>query len=228
MSVNNKPSSRFVANALQREIRRALPAASSRRYSALLMLSGGLDSVALLANVLQDTDHSLHVHHIEIQNYENRLQAENDALEKVLAYCREHFRPFSYSTSRSELPLGRGGGYDLTLVLFTAARVHTALGRIVDVVYTGHIAPSRAEILEGAAVFNACYINKRFKPVWLRPLANLRKIDVYDSIPGELADLTWSCRRPVYEGNSYRPCGECHTCRSMAEVSQTLRQRSTG
>jgi hypothetical protein len=222
--MQKEPKSRAVANALQQEVRRALPAASSRLYSALLMLSGGLDSVSLLANILEETDHSLHAHHIEIQNYENRLQAESEALQAVLAYCRERYRAFSFSTSKSEFPLGRGGGFDLTLVLFTAARVHTALGRVIDIVYTGHIAPTRPEILEGSAVFNACYINKRFKPVWLRPLDRLKKIDIYDSIPQELAELTWSCRRPVYQGDSYRPCGQCHTCRSMAEVFRLRRQ----
>jgi 7-cyano-7-deazaguanine synthase in queuosine biosynthesis len=189
------------------------------------MLSGGLDSVALLANLLQQTDQRLHVHHIKLQNYENRSEIENRAIDRILAYSREHYRPFSYSTSGSDFPLGKGGGYDLTLVLFTAARVHTALGRTVDIVWTGHISPTRAEIIEGSAVFNACHINKRFKPMWLWPLAHLKKIDIYDSIPRELADLTWSCRRPVAEAERYTPCGQCHACRSRAEVGRILAQR---
>jgi 7-cyano-7-deazaguanine synthase in queuosine biosynthesis len=182
------------------------------------MLSGGLDSVALLANVLQETDQRVHAHHIELRNFENRWQAEQEALDKVLAYCREHNRAFSYTSSTLDFPVGRGGGFDLTLVLFTAARVHTALGCVVDIVYTGHIAPTRAEIVEGSAVFNGCYINKRFKPLWLWPLAHLRKREVYASIPPELAEMTWSCRRPVHEEGGYRPCGACHACRSRAEV----------
>jgi hypothetical protein len=223
MALNAQGSNRSVANAIKGEVRRALPGSGPRRHSALLMLSGGLDSVALLANVLTETDQRLHVHHIEIQNYENRLEVENEAVAAVLAYFREHYRAFSYSTSRSEFPLGKGGGFDLTLVLFTAARVHTALGSIVDVVYTGHIAPTRAEIVEGSAVFNACYINKRFKPVWLWPLARMRKTDIYESIPGQLAELTWSCRTPVQVAGGYQPCGECHACRSRAEVAGIAR-----
>jgi 7-cyano-7-deazaguanine synthase in queuosine biosynthesis len=211
-----------VANGLQKELDRAFPGQSSRSHSALLMLSGGLDSVALLANILQETSQTVHAHHIEIQNFEDRRQAENDALHRILAYCREHYRPFTFTTSVSEFPLGLGGGYDLTLALFTAARVHTALGRVVDIVYTGHIAPSRAEIVEGAAVFNACYINKRCKPVWLRPLAHVKKADIYQSIPLELAEMTWSCRKPVYRGSSYEACGSCHACRSRAQVSALL------
>jgi hypothetical protein len=208
-----------VANALHKTVSRAFPSGSGRVYTGLLMFSGGLDSVDLLANLLQETEQSLHAHHIEIQNYENRAQAENDAVRKTLAHFREHYRAFSYSSSKSEFPLGRGGGFDLTLVLFTAARAHTALGRVVDIVYTGHIAPTQAEILEGSAVFNACYINKRFKPKWLRPLAHLKKRDIYESIPTELAELAWSCRRPVYTAGQYEPCGRCHTCRSLAGLS---------
>ena len=211
-----------VANAIKREVRRALPGSGSRKYSALLMLSGGLDSVALLANVLDVTGQQLHVHHIEIQNYEDRRDVENQAVDRVLAYLRQHQRPFSYSTSRSAFPLGKGGGFDLTLVLFTAARVHTALGRVVDIVYTGHIAPNRPEITEGMAVYNACYINKRFKPVWLWPLARLKKLEIYQSIPAELAEMTWSCRRPVRDGVSFQPCGQCHACHSRQEVDRLL------
>ncbi len=228
MATPTPPGSRAVANALKREVRKALPCTKQRRHSALLMLSGGLDSVALLANVLAETDQRLHVHHIEIQNFEDRRDVENQALEGVLAYLRKHHRPFSYSTSKSEFPLGKGGGFDLTLVLFMAARVHTALATVVDLVYTGHIAPNRPEILEGSAVFNACYINKRFKPVWLWPLARLKKIEIYESIPQELADLTWSCRKPVREGDAFRPCGMCHACRSRDEVSRLLAARSKG
>ena len=224
----SKQGSPAVANALKREIRRALPTTKQRRHSALLMLSGGLDSVALLANILSETDQRLHVHHIEIQNFENRRQVENEAVEQVLAYLRQHYRPFSYSSSRSEFPLGKGGGFDLTLVLFVAARVHTALASVVDIVYTGHIAPNRPEILEGSAVFNACYINKRFKPVWLWPLARLKKIEIYESIPRELAELTWSCRKPVRDGDLFRPCGQCHACQSRDEVGRLLAARIKG
>ena len=155
VSRDTQPKNRDVANALHGSLNRAFPGKSGRVYSGLVMCSGGLDCVALLANLLRETDQALHAHHIEIQNYENRAEAENDAVRETLAYFREHYREF---------PLGRGGGFDLTLVLFTAARVHTALGRVVHIVYTGHIAPTQAEILEGSAVFNACYINKRFKP----------------------------------------------------------------
>jgi len=228
MPGEDKANSRVVASALHRALDRAFPAQAGRTLSGLLMLSGGLDSVALLANLLQETEQRLYVHHLEIQNFENRQRAENAALEQVLAYCRAHYRDFSYSTSQSEFLLGRGGGFDLTLVLFTAARVHTALGQVVDVIYTGHVSPTRAEIVEGSAVFNACYINKRHKPSWMWPLAHLRKADIYAAIPRELAEMTWSCRRPIYREGDYLPCGACHACRSRAEAARLLGEAGRG
>jgi 7-cyano-7-deazaguanine synthase in queuosine biosynthesis len=222
MAPQGSADNRVVAAALHKALDRAFPRPATRRRTGLVMLSGGLDSVALLVNLLQETDQQLYAHHIELQNFENRRRAENEALEQVLAYCRRHYRPFSYSTSRVEFPLGRGGGFDLSLVLFTAARVHTALGCVVDAVYTGHLSPTRDEIVEGSAVLNACYISKSFKPRWLWPLAHLKKVDVYRALPRELAAMTWSCRRPVAAGGTYRPCGRCHTCRSLQEVARLL------
>lgn len=48
------------------------------------MYSGGLDSVALLANVLAETNHHVHVHHIELSNREGRAEVENQAVATTL------------------------------------------------------------------------------------------------------------------------------------------------
>ncbi|MFX0139568.1 MAG: 7-cyano-7-deazaguanine synthase [Candidatus Hodarchaeota archaeon] len=76
------------------------------------------------------------------------------------------------------------------------------------------------DIIVETAVYNACYINRQHKPVLLRPLIFLKKIDVYESIPKELAEMTWSCRRPIYKGNTYEICGKCHACKSREEIKK--------
>jgi hypothetical protein len=157
---------------------------------------------------------------------EGRDVAENEALEKVIEYCRSNYRDFDYTTSKSEFNLGLGGGLDLTLSLFMASRVYTALGGGIDIVFTGHMAIRTWEVVEGAAVFSACFVNKKFKPEWLRPLTGLRKVDTYESIPQELADMTWSCRRPLYVEDTYRPCGKCHACQTLAKAVAQSRARS--
>ena len=86
------------------------------------MYSGGLDSVALLANVLAETDRQVHVHHIDIVNRDGRSAVENIAVEKTLDYIRREYRDFDYSSSRNEFNIGWGGGTDLQLTLFTAVK----------------------------------------------------------------------------------------------------------
>lgn len=217
------PNDRVVADALKV----SLESARTKRKNgvrSLVMFSGGLDSVALLANILKETDHHVHVHHIEIVNKEGRDVAEDIAVEKTLDYIRKNYREFDYSSSRNEFMLGLGGGTDLQLALFTAGRVVTALQGNIDFVFTGHIQPPFWELSEGATVFNAVFIHRRQKPEWLWPFSKInagfttRKAHIYASIPQELAELTWSCRTPVSATSIYTPCGKCHACKARSAL----------
>lgn len=203
---------------------------NSMNTRSLLMFSGGLDSVALLWNLLQHTEQKLHVHHIEICNFENRDRAENMAIDRVMEYVKDTCRDFDYSVSANIFNLGKGGGLDQTLALFTASRVVAALGGTETFVYTGHIQPALWEMQEGAAVFNACFIGKRWKPLWLTPLSHVaggfqqRKVNIYESMPQELADMTWSCRKPVWDDTDTvpTPCGTCHACKGRQAIKNAI------
>lgn len=208
-------------NEIQSNLKTSLEKCRTRnpdQARAIVMYSGGLDSVALLANILQHTNQKVHVHHIDIANFENRTQAERDACRETVVWLRRNYRDFEYSTSSNTFNIGKGGGLDLTLSMFVAGRLTIALGNIHNIVYTGHIDPAQWEITEGAAVFNALFMDRIGKPEWLRPLARMSKQDIYNSIPAELAELTWSCRRPVYENDKYIACGTCHTCKSLKDI----------
>ena len=212
------PNNREVANALKRTLAEARSSRFKRRLNTLIMYSGGLDSAAMLASVLQETDHKVHVHHIKIINNEARDVVEDTAVNSTLSFIREHYRDFDYSTSCNEFLLGKGGGTDLQLQMFTAGRVNCVLGGLLDNVLTGHQFPRFSVLSEGAVLFNAMSAERTRKPEWLRPLSRIKKIDVYESIPNELARLTWSCRKPVTEetrdGVVSVPCGKCHACKS--------------
>jgi hypothetical protein len=214
-----------VAKVLQTSFERArLPVGRPARM--LLMLSGGLDSVALLTNLLESTEHEVHAHHIVLDNFEDRAGAENAALERLRAWCDDHLRPFGFSSSVHGFRDFKGGGWDTTLTMFTASRVVRALASEwqTDLVITGHINPGFNELAEGEAVFHAAFMSRRRRPAWVRPLAWLsgdrteRKVAIRESVPDEVADCAWWCRRPVTEGEGWRPCGECHACKIMAEV----------
>ncbi len=214
------PNNTAVKNNLYRSMERAyLP---KRIAKSLVMISGGLDSVVLLTTLLAHTDHEVHAHHVEIRNTENRWEIENRTLERVLPYIREHYRPFTYSTSKYELMMGMGGGLDMTLAMFMAARVTCAEGTFMDLVHTGHVRANPYEYWEAAAVHTACYVNSRTKPMWIAPLSHLSKFDIYNAIPPQLADLTWSCRTPIEIGNDYQPCLTCHACKTRAELAKEV------
>ena len=83
--IGKRPANRAVADAL-RATQQAAAGDTGPQYKTLVMLSGGIDSVAVLANVRQETEHEVHAHHIELSNRENRQMAENDAVANVVDY----------------------------------------------------------------------------------------------------------------------------------------------
>ena len=225
------PVNRMVATALEKSLRSARTRYDRKNIRSLVMYSGGLDSVALLANILAETDHHVHVHHIDIANRDGRSEVETIAVEKTLNYIRREYRDFDYSSSRNEFNVGWGGGTDLQLTLFTAGRLTTALEGMVDMVFTGHIQPPFWELSEGAAVLNAVFIQRKQKPEWLWPFSKIdgpfgmRKVHIWESIPLELAEMTWSCRRPVKEGDQTQACNDCHACASRESLKEQIKIR---
>ena len=74
-----------------------------RKKSSVLMLSGGIDSVAGLKYLLVETDKSLYVHHIHLKNNEGiqypRYKKEAEAVRKIVPYMKKTFRNFNYTES---------------------------------------------------------------------------------------------------------------------------------
>jgi len=189
------------------------------KLTALVLLSGGIDSVAVLANVLVHSQLHVHAHHVELANRENRARAENDAVADVIDYCWTHFRDFEYSSSVNEFRV-TPKGYDLIVTLFHAAMVCLAANPRPDFVMTGHFHTSRARAVFGTRMLNSCFGFARNAPLWLRPLDAMTdskqiKTDIYRSVPRELAELSWSCRTPVVSKDGFSPCGECYACKAF-------------
>ena len=79
---------------------------SKRLYepSSVVMISGGIDSVAVLKRLLEETDEKIYAHHVHIKNNEGmhnikRYKAEALALRKIVPYMKKNFRDFHYSES---------------------------------------------------------------------------------------------------------------------------------
>ncbi len=213
------PQNRAVATALESTLAAVGIDKPEEETTTLVLLSGGIDSVAVLANVLEHTAHRVHAHHVELANRDERVQAENDAVAEVVDYCWRRYRDFSFSTSGSEFRI-TPKGYDLIITMFHAALVCLGARRRTDFVMTGHFRTSKLRALYGQQMLDSCFVNPRMRPRWLRPLDLLpdpatAKVDIYRSVPPDLAELGWSCRHPVAVEGGFEPCGSCYACRNL-------------
>ena len=72
------------------------------------MLSGGVDSVAVLKRLLEETDEKIYAHHIHLKNNEGinnfkRYKAEALVLRKIIPYMKKAFRDFHYTESTMDV-----------------------------------------------------------------------------------------------------------------------------
>jgi 7-cyano-7-deazaguanine synthase in queuosine biosynthesis len=187
--------------------------------STLVMFSGGLDSTAMLVKLLGETAEELRVHHIRMVNQEGRDGAEQRAVEAIVAYCRRHYRPFRYSESGLEFGELEAIPIDYLSIAFVACQVaiDTAGCTRVAVGALGADTDIANRTARQRHVFDAMYECYRARKLgeprveWVFPVFESSKAELAASVPPELLDLTWSCRRPV-EG--FRPCLVCKACKA--------------
>ena len=189
--------------------------------TTLVMLSGGLDSTAMLVKLLEETKDDLRVHHIRMGNKESRADAEQAAVERIVAWCRSRYRPFRYSESALDFTALEAIPIDYLCIAFVACQVAidtpgcsriavAALARDTDI--ENRSARQRR-------VFDTLYECYRARKLgepevqWIYPVYNATKPELAAGLPRQLVDLTWSCRRPLRESNgAFRPCGTCKAC----------------
>ncbi len=200
----------------------------NKNETAIVMYSGGMDSVSLLWNLLEHTEQDIHVHSIHIDNSEGRVKAEAEAVKNTINYMKEHQRPFEFSSSVYSLKAKYPGGKDMTLALFQAMRVSSATGKQFNIVYTGDYTIGRDEGSEAQGVLNALCTSRRNKPVWLAPFEEMSLISlerskgIYLSMPEYLRNNYWSCRKPTELLSGFVVCGECHACKRQEAMQKDL------
>ena len=186
-----------------------------RVMTTLVMFSGGLDSTAMLLKLLAETQDELRVHHIRMANREARAAAEQTAVERIVGWCRERYRPFRYSESALDFTALEAIPIDYLSIAFVACQV------AIDTPGCNRIAVaalSRDTDIENRSarqrrVFDALYDCYRARKLgeprvdWIYPVYHATKRELAARLPRELLELTWSCRRPVREGAAWRACG---------------------
>jgi 7-cyano-7-deazaguanine synthase in queuosine biosynthesis len=192
--------------------------------TTLAMFSGGLDSTAMLVQLLEETTDELHVHHIRMANQEGRDDAEQRAVSAIVGRCRSRYRSFRYSESALDFTALEAIPIDYLCIAFVACQVAIDSPRCNRIAVA---ALARDTDIENRSarqrrVFDAlyeCYRARRLgepEVQWIYPVYHATKAELAARLPRELLELTWSCRRPVRlagnEGGGFRPCGTCKAC----------------
>jgi 7-cyano-7-deazaguanine synthase in queuosine biosynthesis len=192
------------------------------------MFSGGLDSTAMLVKLLAQSRDELRVHHIHMVNREGRDRAEHRAVESIVAYLRQRYRPFRYSESALDFASLEAVPIDYLSIAFVACQVaidtpgcsRIAVGALASDTDIANRSARQKRVFE---VLYECYRARKLgepQVEWIFPVFETPKAELADALPQELLDLTWSCRRPV---DGLRPCMTCKACRAR----QGLRVAST-
>ena len=214
----------------------------------LVLWSGGVESTSLLLGQLRNTTNEVYAHHVQLVTREGRAGMEKAAVDALLPELQA-VRPFYYSSSRLELVDGNGLGWDFHftyLIALTAMRHHRCryLLRGFCVEDDWHRMIGMAPVHTKYAPDEPHRVHSQRKVMipFLETQERLEDVSPFIeeyTFPkawhwqrlGQLAELTWSCRRPV-QG---KPCGKCHACAdrgaarmgtsSIREVADVIREK---
>lgn len=186
-----------------------------KKPKVLIMFSGGLDSTAVLWRYVNGGE-EIHVHHLYLVNKENRAKAEDRAVKDIVASMKK-IREFGFSESYHEYPC-YGGSFlwDSDIFSFMAGGICLSMGSIREVAIGMTASDMGAGISTRIERANKIFDAFGTKAKKVYPLAEMTKRQVWDELPKDIRDMTWSCRSPRYNGDNVLSCGACRTCKEMA------------
>lgn len=200
------------------------------------MLSGGIDSLYSLHHLLTTTTDDLWVHHVHLINREGRHHAEAQACANIVAWCREHLRPFRYTESTIDHSAFELTGRDVLSVALEvgllAQNAWPTARKHFDRWVLGYCLEESEEVVAGqtvsasnrrAVIDTAVHVTAH--PITPPPLAKLPLLPKHEEIaalPPPLAALAWTCRTPQVQGSELVECATCKTCLLMETVRAKL------
>lgn len=181
--------------------------------NTLLMFSGGLDSTGVFYKLIKEKV-KLHVHHMNLINKENRCEAERIAVKNICDYMK-NIGDFDYSESTHELPtINNNFAYDSDLYNLVAGSIcssdHSIKFVALGLTKSDLSSSVNRRVLRGNKIFES--FSSSAKKIY--PLVDKTKKEIFDFLPKELVDLTWSCRTPIYQ-DGIQKCGKCKACKEL-------------
>ncbi len=197
----------------------------NKKITSLLMFSGGLDSAWALVRLLTDTDDEALVHHVNLLNDAKRYEPEREAARNIVEYCRENYRPFSYTETTIDHRRLLAHGLDLLSVAMEAGAVSAsyklATGKDVSRWILGiSLADDTVPDVRFLQAERICKYNHQGEnPPELFLFKKVSQQEIISQIPLEVYQMAWSCRAPVYDEETPKPCGKCRTCLRICDLT---------
>tara|TARA_R100000808_G_C2152817_1_gene162544 strand:+ start:4508 stop:5140 length:633 start_codon:yes stop_codon:yes gene_type:complete len=190
---------------------------TNKRGKSLVMVSGGLDSVAALVWLLENTDDLIHVHHVRLFNYEDRSTPEYEAYKNCMKYIEENYRPLHLVTESVVSWPEPFCPWDMYSYMFQGALLINCYnpGFNPTRIVTGSIDeedPNTNVHVRRGVSWEMFKLLCEHAVEWYKPLLHMKKPEVAAILPDELRRMTFSCRSPIVEDGIYRSCGECRPC----------------
>lgn len=205
----------------------------NRPQTTLVTLSGGIDSVYVLAKLLRESEDIVIAHHIHMINREGRHRIEGKRCEEIVSYCKTNYRDFYYTESTLDRRRFQAFGLDVITVAQEIGPVCKSYiqgsSLPVDRWILGFCEEERRNRIDdqNAAIRKQHILNAASAscyPLDAPKYDNLPIISKRDEIAylgPELTALCWTCREPVYDhpdDDEPSECGICKTCLLMAEI----------
>lgn len=180
----------------------------------LVSFSGGLDSHGLAVQLL-GTGEKLWFHHFRLLNTTKRNIAEYQSWlafkQWVLKVAAERVVLSEQVLDMNHLPIIPNDiaimRFHLAIICSMAPEIKAvAFGRTKDDEEEGQHRTYRK-------LFNIAKDTSKAELIF--PVNTKHKRQLYDSLPVELQQSWWSCRRPVYEPFGVYNCGACTPCRAL-------------
>lgn len=175
-----------------------------KKYTSIVNLSGGVDSTFLLLKYLSEQKNVV-VHHCNMINGEGRYLAEKSATSKVITWLKDNglstFEYYESGFDYGNLP------YILkdieVIAVFTSAILRAPSFHHIEEIAVSANATDESNNPHDISVINRQSILNTLKPPFVEakltfPIIHISKEDMVRSLPVDLLQLTWFCRKPTY------------------------------
>lgn len=199
----------------------------------LIMYSGGLDCVGVTYLLLTDErykdKYEVHLHHMHLINQERRAGAEKIAVEKTVNWFVDNGYVLSLTESAHDYSFMTGSFiWDMDIVYFMAGAITTASKKFkyctigstaTDVASNRNNRVGRMRRAE--LIFGSMWIlDLKRTPQWIYPGREYTKEQLWNMMPQELRESTWSCRTPKNVNGELVSCGICPTCKEIKKFKE--------